>query len=79
MWGPGAAASLPKDAAELLLLLCRIEVQRLKVWARPLLPVPTQPGSAAAVGAASLTPRHVKTAWQVRGPAGYGVLHRTPP
>ncbi len=35
VWTPGSAAplasSLPKDAAELLLLLCRTEVQRLQV------------------------------------------------
>ncbi len=63
MWGSHAAGLRTRDAVALLLALCRAEVERLRVWARPLVAPGAGPAAAGAVLA--LKEADVRTAWLV--------------
>ncbi|GFR44535.1 hypothetical protein Agub_g5805 [Astrephomene gubernaculifera] len=74
VWGPAAKGLRTADAVALLQVLCRAEVARLRVWARPLV----QPG-AAGEPPLVLSEAHVKTAWKVSPQLAVSIVQRCPP
>ncbi|KAG2445055.1 hypothetical protein HYH02_008923 [Chlamydomonas schloesseri] len=77
VWGAGAKGLRTADAASLLSALCRNEVARLTVWARPLAAA-TAASSSAAGAVLGLSPALVKIAWMVSPKLAVAVVQRCP-